>query len=93
MNNRKLILVIISVLMTISASAQKLTIGYLYPAGGQTGETVEIEAGGLNINKATKVIFNHSGIKGEIFPFEEKETAKKFEEIKQITDEQIGGAE
>ena len=77
MNNRKLILVIISVLMTISASAQKLTIGYLYPAGGQTGETVEIEAGGLNINKATKVIFNHSGIKGEIFPFEEKETAKK----------------
>ena len=61
----------------MSAWAQKLTMGYLYPAGGRVGKTVEIEAGGLNINKATRVVFNHPGIKGEVFPYVEKEGSKK----------------
>ena len=77
MKRYKLILVIASMIISISAWAQKLTMGYLYPAGGETGTTVEIEAGGQNINKATRVIFNHPGIKGEVFPFVEKETGKK----------------
>lgn len=77
MNRYRIILVIASLIMSVSAGAQKLTMGYLYPAGGETGTTVEIEAGGLNINKATRVVFNHPGIKGELFPYVEKETNKK----------------
>lgn len=77
MNGRKILSVILSMTMAVSAFAQKLTMGYLYPAGGETGKTVEIEAGGLNINKATKVIFNHPDIKGEIIPYVEKEGVKK----------------
>ena len=77
MKRYKFILVIVAMIVSISAWAQKLTMGYLYPAGGETGTTVEIEAGGLNINKATRVIFNHPGIKGEVFPYVEKSTDKK----------------
>ena len=77
MKGYKTILVIATMIISMSAWAQKLTMGYLYPAGGETGTTVEIEAGGLNINKATRVIFNHPGIKGEVFPYVEKGTNKK----------------
>ena len=77
MNGRKIFLVVLSMTLTMSAWAQKLTMGYLFPAGGEAGNTVEIEAGGLNINKATKVIFNHPGIKGEVLPYVEKGNVKK----------------
>ncbi|MBQ2394437.1 MAG: hypothetical protein II307_01585, partial [Alistipes sp.] len=77
MNSKKIILAILCALLTTSLYAQKLTMGYLFPAGGEAGATVEIEAGGLNINKATKVLFNHPGIKGEVEPVEESASAKK----------------
>ena len=70
-------MVIAASLLAITAYAQKLTTGYLFPAGGQTGTTVEIEAGGLNINRATKVMFNHPGIKGEVIPVKESAAAKR----------------
>lgn len=77
MDSKKIILIIAAAFMAISAGAQKLTLGYLYPAGGEAGSTVEIEAGGLNINKATKVIFSHPGIRGEVIPYVEQKTVKK----------------
>lgn len=77
MKNRNIILVILFTFITTTLSAQKLTMGYLYPAGGQVGTTVEIEAGGLNIDKATKVLFSHPGIKGQVFPVKEKASAKR----------------
>lgn len=77
MNVKNYILILVSVLITVPAWAQKLSMGYLFPAGGEVGNIVEIEAGGLNINKATKVLFNHPGIKGEILPYEEKSVEKK----------------
>ena len=52
-------------------------MGYLYPAGGEVGTTVEVEAGGLNINRATKVLFSHPGIKGVLEPIKESASAKK----------------
>ena len=52
-------------------------MGYLYPAGGQVGTTVEIEAGGLNINRATKVLFSHPGIKGKLEPIVESSSERK----------------
>lgn len=77
MDTKKIILGIFSIFTVSFVSAQKLTMGYLFPAGGETGSTVEIEAGGLNLNKATKVVFNHQGIKGELVPFEEKKSETK----------------
>ncbi len=77
MKSKNIVLVILCALMTTSLYAQKLTMGYLYPAGGQVGTTVEIVAGGLNINKATKVIFNHQGIRGEVEPVVESAAEKK----------------
>ena len=77
MKNRRIALLILASFLTISAYAQKLTTGYLFPAGGQVGTTVEIEAGGLNINKAVKVMFNHPGIKGEVTPIVESAATKR----------------
>lgn len=75
--SRYILLAILATLMTYPLSAQKMTTGYLFPAGGQVGTTVEIEAGGLNINKAVKVLFNHPGISGELMPFVEPAATKK----------------
>lgn len=77
MKSIKIILTILGALFTTSLSAQKLSLGYLFPAGGQVGTTVEIEAGGLNINKATKVFFSHPGIKGELEAIEEPASEKR----------------
>lgn len=77
MRNKRVLLTILCALLTTSLYAQKLSLGYLQPAGGEVGTTVVIEAGGLNINKATKVLFNNPGIKGEIEYVKESETAKK----------------
>ncbi len=77
MNSKRIISIIAAVLTAIPIMAQKLTVGYLYPAGGEAGTTVEIEAGGLNINKATKVLFSHPDIKGEIVPYVQKKSGKK----------------
>lgn len=77
MKSRNIILVILFTLLAVPLYAQKLSMGYLYPAGGQVGTTVEIEAGGLNINKAVKVLFSHPDIKGEIEPIKESATSKR----------------
>ncbi|MBO7220770.1 MAG: hypothetical protein J6V21_06265 [Alistipes sp.] len=77
MRSRRIILAIFCALLTTSLYAQKLSLGYLFPAGGQVGTSVEIEAGGLNINRATKVFFSHPGIRGELEPIVESAAEKK----------------
>ncbi|MFZ4455799.1 MAG: hypothetical protein ACOYOT_06225 [Bacteroidales bacterium] len=46
--------------------AQKLTIGYIYPAGGERGTTVDIEIGGLNLTNTTGVVVSGSGVNAEL---------------------------
>ena len=77
MKSKNIILTLLFTLLATSLYAQKLSLGYLYPAGGEVGTTVEIEAGGLNINRATKVLFSHPGISGELLPYVEPEADKK----------------
>ena len=77
MRNKSIALAIVGTLLAITVQAQKLTTGYLFPAGGKVGTTVVIEAGGLNINKAKKVVFSHPGIKGEILPIDEAAAKKR----------------
>lgn len=85
MKSRNIILVALFTLFTSTLSAQKLSLGYLYPAGGQVGTTVEIEGGGLNINRATKVLFSHPGITGKIEPI--KESAAKKRRRRKLNDQ------
>lgn len=85
MKSRYFVLTLVSLLLTMPLYAQKLSLGYLHPAGGKVGTTVEIEAGGLNINKSTKVFFSHSGIRGELIPFVEDAAAVK--KRKKLTDQ------
>ena len=77
MNSKRIALFILCAIFSTTLYAQKLSLGFLYPAGGQVGTTVEIEAGGLNINKATKVLFSHPGISAEIEPIKESQSAKR----------------
>ena len=77
MRSKRIFLLILCALATTTLYAQKLSLGFLYPAGGQVGTTVEIEAGGLNINKATKVLFSHPGITGTVEPIKESASTKK----------------
>ena len=77
MKSRSIILAILFTLLALPLYAQKLVSGYIFPAGGQVGTTVEVEAGGLNINKAKKVVFNHPGIRGEILPYEESASQRR----------------
>lgn len=85
MRSKNILLAILGSLFSLSVYAQKLTTGYLFPAGGQAGTTVEIEAGGLNINKAKKVMFNHPGIQGTVEPI--VESAKKKRKRRRLNDQ------
>ncbi|MBE6192490.1 MAG: hypothetical protein E7139_00975 [Rikenellaceae bacterium] len=85
MKSRRIILTILCAIISTTLYAQKLSLGYLYPSGGQVGTTVEIEAGGLNINKATKVLFSHEGISAEIEPV--KESAAKKRKRRRLNDQ------
>ena len=77
MKSKRIIVIILCALFSTTLYAQKLSLGFLYPSGGQVGTTVEIEAGGLNINKATKVLFSHPGITAELEPVKESASAKR----------------
>ncbi|MDD4921802.1 MAG: hypothetical protein PHS30_04900 [Bacteroidales bacterium] len=63
------------------ASAQKMSMGFIYPAGGEKGTTVDIEIGGLNLKAATEVLVSGNGIKAEIIPLTNKnEKGKKAQQ-------------
>lgn len=50
------------------ASAQKMSMGFIYPAGGEKGTTTDLEIGGLNLKDATQVLISGEGVKAEIIP-------------------------
>ncbi len=53
-------------MVVVFVSAQKMTIGYIYPAGGQKATSFEIEIGGLNTKEATSVLISGTGVKASI---------------------------
>ncbi|MEA4935579.1 MAG: hypothetical protein VB102_02940 [Paludibacter sp.] len=75
---KRLIIFCLYLYMVGFISAQKMSIGFIYPAGGEKGTTVTIEIGGLNIQNATEVLISGDGInKAEIVPLKEKKENKK----------------
>ncbi len=85
---KKLILLNILLLSIVLVSAQKMTIGYIYPAGGQKGTSVEIEIGGLNIKDATSVLLSGEGVKTSIIVPSTEETKTKLKKKKTKFDDQ-----
>jgi len=66
-------------------AAQQVTphIGYVYPAGGRQGTTVQITVGGQFIDGATQVILSGSGIQAKIVNFEKPLTQGQFNRIRE----------
>lgn len=68
-------------------SAQKLTMGFIYPAGGEQGSSVDIEIGGLNISEATSVIVSGDGVNAEIIPLKSTTGDSSKKKSKKLTDQ------
>lgn len=73
--NARISCVIVFVIVSCAMFSQKMSVGYIYPAGGQLGTTFDIEIGGLNITQAAKVFVSGKGVKAEII--KENAPAKK----------------
>ncbi len=61
-------LLVALMLSPVELSAQKLVMGFIYPAGGSQGSTVDVEIGGLNLKDATSVLVSGEGVTAEIIP-------------------------
>lgn len=68
-----LFLAVAATAISTEVAAQKLSIGYIYPAGGSQGSSVDIKVGGLNIKDATSAVISGDGIRSEIIPIPEPE--------------------
>ncbi len=53
-------------LLPVVAMGQKLNVGFVYPAGGQKGTTLEVTVGGQNLAQVTGVVVSGAGVTGEI---------------------------
>jgi hypothetical protein len=79
----KIFFIIILIVVGLNAFSQKMSIGFIYPAGGQAGTTFEIEVGGLNVAQATEVFVSGKGVKALILKPTEKNkkpVRKKFDD-------------
>lgn len=63
-----LTLLLALMLSPVELSAQKLVMGFIYPAGGSLGSTVDVEIGGLNLKDASSVLVSGEGVTAEIIP-------------------------
>ncbi len=60
---------LIATVLTLSqATAQRINIGYIYPAGVAQGSTAIISIGGQSISTATQVMISGEGVTAEILP-------------------------
>lgn len=51
-----------------TAHAQTPQVGFIFPAGGQRGQTVNVTVNGQNLQGATTVLFSGTGVTGKIAP-------------------------
>jgi hypothetical protein len=81
-------LLLVIFISTTGIQAQKMSVGYIYPAGAERGTTAEIVVGGLNVNKATAIIVSGKGVKAEIIkPTEEEQTSLKKKKFRKLDDQ------
>lgn len=63
---RRFLLPLVTVLMTGSVLGQAPNLGYLYPAGGKQGRTVEVLAGGQRLNGVKQAHVTGEGVTVEV---------------------------
>lgn len=92
MKKRFMISIRVTLIVLISLSsfqlmAQKMTLGYIYPSGGERGTTTEILVGGLNVNNASGAIVSGAGVKVEVIAGEENKSNAKKKKGKRLDDQ------
>ncbi len=69
----KIILGLVAMLLTLTQlSAQRINIGFIYPAGAQRGTSTTISIGGQSISSAAEVIVSGEGVTAEVLPAAEQ---------------------
>jgi hypothetical protein len=82
----------LALLVPAALLAQTVTphIGYVYPAGGRQGATIQVTVGGQFLDGATQVLISGSGIQARIVNFEKPLTQGQFnrmrDELQELTD-------
>jgi hypothetical protein len=72
-------------LAVLPLAAQQITphIGYVYPAGGRQGTTVQVTVGGQFLDGATQVIVSGPGIQAKIVNFDKPLTQGQFNRMRE----------
>lgn len=88
-NTLKINILLVAVFIVAShLQAQKMSIGYIYPAGAERGTTADIVVGGLNVNKATSVIVSGKGVTAQIIqPTQDELKAIKKKKFRKLDDQ------
>lgn len=73
----RFIFLLLLLIGTGASFGQKLTLGFIYPAGGERGTAFEVEIGGLNISNANEVIISGEGVKAEVIKNENVQKQKR----------------
>ena len=60
---KRISILLLTFLCVATLSAQKPSIGFVYPAGVRPGQTVTITVGGQNIANATEAIISGEGVR------------------------------
>jgi len=83
----KISILVVSLFVWGNAVSQKLSLGYIYPAGGERGTAVEILIGGLNITDASEVLISGKNVKAEIIPLDDSSQKKKNKNKSKFNDQ------
>lgn len=78
----KVIVSLIILFSAVTLNGQKMSMGYIYPAGGQQGTTVEVEIGGLNLNDAGNVLVSGTGVKATLVKSDEESKEAGNQKVK-----------
>ncbi len=89
---RRLAIVVATLIAASTAHAQRAPrIGYVYPAGGQQGQTFEIAVGGQGLTGVSDAYFTGKGVQATVVAFERPlngaETELLREKLKQLEDQ------
>lgn len=81
-------LLFVAFFIASNLTAQKISVGYIFPAGAQRGAIADVVVGGLNVSKTTSVVVSGKGVKAEIIkPNEDEQTSSKKKKYKKLDDQ------
>ena len=83
-------------LAPIARAQQAPHVGYVYPAGGQQGTTVQVAVGGQNLDGVTEAVVSGKGVKATLIEFDKPLTPGQFTllrlQLKELVDKKAAAA-